>query len=181
MEVNTEYAILPQRKPNAAKPAFNARPNGAKAPSPGQASTASDTPGFARARPIRPNGAKAATGGLNASARKRVFVAYNASCGDKRAPVPAFAPLGRIGPIVRNPGCRIASLACPGLGAHYPFGVPVERMVSASPYRSSPVARMACANPYRSSSVARMACAVPFPRNAHETLASRAPFVCKII
>ena len=70
-------------------------------------------------------------------------------------------------PIVRNPGCRIASLACPGLGARYPFGVPVERMVSA--------------NPYRSSSVARMACAVPFPRNAHKTRASRVPFICKII
>ena len=42
-------------------------------------------------------------------------------------------------PIVRNPGCRIATLACPGLGARYPFGVPVERMVSANPYRSSPL------------------------------------------
>ena len=70
-------------------------------------------------------------------------------------------------PIVRNPGCRIASLACPGLGARYPFGVPVERMVSANPYRSSPVERMACA--------------VPFPRNAHETRASRVPFAYKII
>ena len=46
----------PQRKPNAAKPAFNVRPNGAKAPSPGQASAASDTSGCARTRPIRPNG-----------------------------------------------------------------------------------------------------------------------------
>ena len=56
-------------------------------------------------------------------------------------------------PIVRNPGCRIATLACPGLGARYPFRVPVERQ----------------------------ACAVPFPRNAHETRASRAPFAYKII
>ena len=54
-------------------------------------------------------------------------------------------------PIVRNPGCRIATLACPGLGARYPFGVPVERMVSANPYRSSSVERMVSANPYRSS------------------------------
>ena len=83
-------------------------------------------------------------------------------------------------PIVRNPGCRIASLACPELGARYPFGVPVERMVSANPYRSSSVARMVSANPYRSSPVERMACAVPFPRNAHETRASRVPSACKI-
>ena len=42
-----------------AYPAFNARPNGAKAPSPGQASTASVTPGFAR-KPVRyaPTGQK---------------------------------------------------------------------------------------------------------------------------
>ena len=33
-------------------------------------------------------------------------------------------------PIVRNPGCRIASLACPGLCACNPFGVFVERLKS---------------------------------------------------
>ena len=53
-------------------------------------------------------------------------------------------------PIVRNPGCRIASLACPGLGAHYPSGVPVERMACARPYRSSPVERMIGGHSYRS-------------------------------
>ena len=81
LEVNTEYTTLPQRKPNAANPAFNVRPNGAKAPSPGQASAVSGTPGFARTRPIRPNGAKAATGAFKSSARK-----HSSCCPAPRAP-----------------------------------------------------------------------------------------------
>ena len=64
-----------------ANPAFNARPNGAKAPSPGQASAVSGTPGFARTRPIRPNGAKAATGAFKSSARK-----HSSCCPAPRAP-----------------------------------------------------------------------------------------------
>ena len=31
--------------------------------------------------------------------------------------------------LLGNPGCRFASLACPGLGAHCPFGALVERVV----------------------------------------------------
>ncbi len=47
-------------------------------------------------------------------------------------PVTAFAPSGgaSFAP-PPNPGCRIASLACPGLGACCPFGARVERMTHA--------------------------------------------------
>ena len=31
--------------------------------------------------------------------------------------------------LLGNPGCRFASLACPGLGAHCPFGALVGRVI----------------------------------------------------
>ena len=82
---------------NAANPAFNARPNGAKAPSPGQASAASDTPGFARTRPIRPNGAKAATGAFKSSARK-----HSSCCPTPRAPPSPIINLARTRVYIRK-------------------------------------------------------------------------------
>ena len=50
---------------------------------------------------------------------------------DRKASVIAFAPSGGASfALCANPGCRVASLACPGLGAYNPFGVFVERLKS---------------------------------------------------
>ena len=96
-------------------------------PAQGKRAKRCDTLGFERWGPIRPNGAKAGTG-----ARLSPHDALYATNTRFRTlplspPVAAFAPLGRIGSPSASPRVSLAALACPGLGAYYPFGVLVER------------------------------------------------------
>ena len=112
-------------------------------PAQGKRAKRCDTLGFERWGPIRPNGAKAGTG-----ARLSPHDALYATNTRFRAlplspPVAAFAPLGRIGSPSASPRVSLAALACPGLGAYYPFGVLVVRSKRATMgVNAAAVARM---------------------------------------
>ena len=91
--------------------AFNVRPEGATSPQPRASERSEATPWvWTENRRYAPGGGKSH---------------------DRSPSVAAFAPSGGVSRMYRpNPGCRIASLACPGLGAHCPFGACVERLSS---------------------------------------------------
>ena len=134
--------------------AFNARPEGAKSSQPRASERSERHPGLGRrVSDTPPEGAKAATGGIfrhNFPPPSPHFPppsphfpppspAFNAAVPRISTAIPristpviAFAPFGGVSlSPLPNPGCRFASLACPGLGAYYPFGVLVERLTHA--------------------------------------------------
>ena len=87
-------------------------PKGLQAPSPGQATEGSDTPGCPDAFQIRPRRGQ--------KQRQKRFC----HC---------FCPLrGRFFLRFGQPGVSLAALACPGLGACNPFGVFLERLLPKS-------------------------------------------------
>ena len=133
--------------------AFNARPEGAKSSQPRASERSERHPGLGRrVSDTPPEGAKAATGGIfrhNFPPPSPHFPppsphfpppspAFNAAVPRISTAIPristpviAFAPFGGVSlSPLPNPGCRFASLACPGLGACNPFGVFVERLQS---------------------------------------------------
>ena len=112
-------ASAPRERQNSPASSASA-PKGQRAPSPGQASEATRHPGLGKTGfDTPPEGAKATTEAFNPD--------------DEIPPVIAFDPSGGASfALCANPGCRIASLACSGLGAYNPFGVFVERLKSAN-------------------------------------------------
>ena len=101
-------------------------PKGQKHPAQGKRAKRCDTLGFAASRPMRPEGAKAGTEWVKRGDKRGHMWRKNSY-------LPLLLPLRGVSePILPNPGCRIATLACPGLGAHCPFGARVERLLMCS-------------------------------------------------
>ena len=125
------FNTRPEGKPRVYQ-AFNARPEGATSSQPRASERSERHPGLGRrVSDTPPEGAKAATGGIfrhnfpPPSPHPRRHRRISSS-------VIAFAPSGGVSlSPLPNPGCRVASLAYPGLGARCPFGARVERMTHA--------------------------------------------------
>ena len=134
--------------------AFNVRPEGATSSQPRASERSERHPGLGRkVSDTPPKGAKATTERINYAtsghyprqSRAPIPPIAGTTPATRRKhrhsrrqpptnipPVTAFAPSGgaSFAP-PPNPGCRIASLACPGLGTYCPFGARVERMTHA--------------------------------------------------
>ena len=108
-------------------------PKGLQAPSPGQASEATRHPGLGRrGSDTPPEGAKATTERIHYATSGHKPRQSRQQPPTNIPSVAAFAPSGGASLAARdNPGCRVASLACPGLGSRCPFGAHGEPMTTA--------------------------------------------------
>ena len=122
-------SALSLERPSHARPAHSAAPlrsthapKGQKLPAQGKRAKRCDTLGFAELRPIRPGGAKAAAEPVCHPLPARVINGIRPARRNK-TPLSLLLPRwGASDGTPRNPGCRIATLACPGLGAFAPSG-----------------------------------------------------------
>ena len=121
---------VPGPRPSQGQQAFNARPEGAMSSQPRASERSERHPGLGRAaNDTPPEGAKAVTGRISLGRLNVPAGVFTSASAGLNASVVAFAPSGGVSErILRNPGCRFAALACPGLGACCPSGARVERL-----------------------------------------------------